>query len=101
MHAMRTCSLGATIKARRIEFGWSQAELAERVATHGDWTFRQCDVSRLERGMVTLPRRERLIHIAAVLEFPVGELLIRSGWAGAEDPIPERERRAPSSAPPR
>ena len=82
-------SLGATIKACRRELGWTQAELAERVAAHGDWTFRQSDVSRLERRLVTLPHRERLIHIAAVLGVPLGELLACSGWAGADTAFPE------------
>ena len=77
-------SLGSTIKARRLELGWSQEELAERVAAHGDPAFRQSDVSRLERGKVGLPHRDRLARIAAVLDLTPGELLVRSGWAGAE-----------------
>jgi transcriptional regulator with XRE-family HTH domain len=81
-------SLGATIKRRRRELGWSQEEFAARVASRGDWAFRQCDVSRLERGKVLLPHRERLTQIAAVLELPLGELLARSGWAGAETLFP-------------
>jgi transcriptional regulator with XRE-family HTH domain len=94
-------SLGDTIKARRKEFGWSQAEFAERVATHGDWTFGQSDVSRLERGNVSLPRRERLVHIAAVLGYPLGELLVRSGWVGADEVVSDegRARSAQRSAP--
>jgi transcriptional regulator with XRE-family HTH domain len=81
-------SLGATIKRRRRELGWSQVEFAARVASRGDGTFRQSDVSRLERGKVLLPHRERLTQIAAVLELPLGELLSRSGWAGAETLFP-------------
>lgn len=77
-------SLGSAIKARRLELGWSQEELAERVAAHGDPAFRQSDVSRLERGKVGLPHRDRLARIAAVLDLTPGELLARSGWAGAE-----------------
>jgi transcriptional regulator with XRE-family HTH domain len=79
-----THSLGAAIKARRQQLGWSQEELAQRVAARGDATFRQSDVSRLERGRIGLPHRERLEHIASVLALSVGELLARSGWAGAE-----------------
>ena len=60
-------TLGMVIKARRRELGWSQEELAARVAAQGDAAFRQTDVSRLERGKVSLPRRQRLGHIAAAL----------------------------------
>lgn len=76
-------TLGDAIRTRRQELGWSQEDLAKRIADHGDEAFRQSDVSRLERGKVTLPRRERLEHIAAVLELSLGELLARSGWTGA------------------
>jgi transcriptional regulator with XRE-family HTH domain len=76
-------TLGDAIRTRRRELGWSQEDLAQRIAAHGDEAFRQSDVSRLERGKVTLPRRERLEHIAAVLELSLGELLARSGWTGA------------------
>lgn len=85
-------TLGAAIRARRQELGWSQEELAERVAEHGDQTFRQSDVSRLERGKVGLPRRERLEHLAATLDLPLGDLLARSGWTGAAAAfVPRRE----------
>jgi transcriptional regulator with XRE-family HTH domain len=77
-------SLGAVIKARRQELEWTQEELAERVIAHGDDAFRQSDVSRLERGKVGRPHRDRLAHIAAVLGLSPGELLARSGWAGAD-----------------
>jgi transcriptional regulator with XRE-family HTH domain len=73
-------TLGTVIKARRRELGWSQEELAARVAAHGDAAFRQTDVSRLERGKVSLPRRQRLGHIAAALGLSLGELLMRLGW---------------------
>lgn len=81
LEAQRT--LGDAIRTRRQELGWSQEELAKRIADHGDGTFRQSDVSRLEHGKVTLPRRERLEHIAAVLGLSLGDLLARSGWTGA------------------
>ena len=63
-------TLGDAIRTRRQGLGWSQEDLAKRIADHGDEAFRQSDVSRLERGKVTLPRRERLEHVAAVLGFP-------------------------------
>lgn len=72
-------TLGAVIRERRIELGLTQEELAERIGP----TFRQSEVSRLERGRVALPRRRRLEAIAAALDLPVGELLAASGWAGA------------------
>ena len=76
-------SLGAAIRARRRELGWSQEDLARRIADRGDEAFRQSDVSRLELGKVALPRRERLEHIAAILGLSLGHLLARSGWTGA------------------
>jgi transcriptional regulator with XRE-family HTH domain len=75
--------LGAVIRQRRLDLGWSQEELAARVSELGS-VLRQSDISRLELGKVDLPRRERLVHLAVVLELSVGELLLRSGWAGAE-----------------
>ena len=86
IEAQRT--LGDAIRTRRRELGWSQEDLAKRIADHGDEGFRQSDVSRLERGKVTLPRRERLEHIAAVLGLSLGDLLARSGWTGATSAFP-------------
>jgi len=81
-------SLGASIKARRLELGLSQEGLAERASGPGE-EVRQSDVSRLERGRVALPRRARLARIAAALDLSLGELLARSGWAGAEAAFPD------------
>ncbi len=75
-------SLACEIQHRRTSLGLTQAALAEKVAAQGDWTIRQSDISRLERGVITLPHQTRLQCLAAALELPVGELLIRSGWAG-------------------
>jgi transcriptional regulator with XRE-family HTH domain len=77
-------TLGKVVHARRLRLGWTQEELAARIADLGGETFRQSDVSRLERDRVTLPRRARLEHVAAALGLPIGELLALSGWAGAE-----------------
>lgn len=91
-HAANTAwnqrSLGTAILQRRMELGLTQAALAERVATCGDWGFRQSDISRLERGIVTLPHFTRMRSLAAALELPVGELLAQSGWTGAEEAFP-------------
>lgn len=94
-------TLGDVIRRRRLQFGWSQEELAAR-ASAGDDDVRQSDISRLELGKVGLPRRARLQRIAAALEMPLSELLIRSGWAvNAMSPaMPEPEFR-PSTDPAR
>jgi transcriptional regulator with XRE-family HTH domain len=66
-----------------MELGLTQEELAERI---GDGT-RQADVSRLENDRVLLPRRERVERLAEALDVPLGHLLVRSGWAGANDDL--------------
>jgi transcriptional regulator with XRE-family HTH domain len=83
-------TLGAAIRARRTELGMTKEELADRVGV------RQAEVSRLERGRVALPRRPRLERIAAALGLATGELLARSGWAGADRALAEP---APSADP--
>ena len=95
--AARSRTLGQTIRRRRLELGWTQEDLAMRVCAEGDLCH-QSDVSRIERGRVGLPRRARLERIAAALEVPLGELLARSGWAGADaafrpadGPVPRNE----------
>jgi hypothetical protein len=92
-------SLGAAIKARRHELGWSQEALAARMIARGDVVFRQSEVSRLERGKVRLPHRERLGHLAAVLGLSVGELLARSGWVGADAAFAPPARPTPGEDP--
>jgi len=90
-HMWKQRSLGTAILQRRTELGLTQAALAERVATCGDWGFRQSDISRLERGIVTLPHFTRMRSLAAALELPVGELLSQSGWTGAEGAFPSHD----------
>src|SRR5947207_9476612 len=77
-------TLGKIIRARRRELRLTQEELAERISADGEFV-RQSDISRLERGAVMLPRRARLERIAAALDLSLGELLARSGWAGADE----------------
>jgi transcriptional regulator with XRE-family HTH domain len=77
-------SLGAVIRQRRLELGWTQEELAERISTDGEYV-RQSEISRIENGRVELPRHERLLRLAEVLDLPAGELLARSGWVGAAE----------------
>jgi transcriptional regulator with XRE-family HTH domain len=76
-------TLGALIRQRRRELGWTQEELAERISSDDEYV-RQSEISRIESGRIGLPRRERLERIADALGLPLGELLARSGWAGAE-----------------
>jgi transcriptional regulator with XRE-family HTH domain len=95
-------TLGAFIRRRRIELGLTQEALADMV---GDNT-RQADISRLENDRVTLPRRARLDAIARALQVSPGELLVRSGWEGAEaldasegESIPDRIARLQDELP--
>lgn len=69
-------SLGTFIRRRRAELGLTQEELAARV---GD-SVRQSDISRLERDGVSLPRRNRLEHIARALDVSLGTLMRQTGW---------------------
>ncbi len=73
-------TLGQLIRERRMELNLTQEELAERVGEG----VRQSEISRLEKNRVSLPRRQRMEQIAEALDIPVGVLLSRSGWAGAE-----------------
>jgi transcriptional regulator with XRE-family HTH domain len=90
-------TLGSVIRARRCELRLTQEELADRIGGG----MRQSEISRLERDGVMLPRRARLEAIAAALHMPVGELLARSGWTGAETVIAPvaTDTRAKSSSP--
>jgi transcriptional regulator with XRE-family HTH domain len=76
--------LGPVIRARRLALGWSQEDLASRVAAHGGATINQSDISRLELGKVGLPRHARLRALAAALDLPLDQLLLGSSWAEAE-----------------
>ena len=74
-------TLGKLIRRRRLELGLSQEQLADLVGEH----MRQAEISRLENDHVSLPRRERLERLAEALDVPLGELLARSGWTGADE----------------
>jgi len=73
-------TLGKFVQRRRQELGLTQEQLAERIGEG----IRQADVSRLENDHIVLPRRERLERLAEALDVPLGELLVRSGWAEAD-----------------
>jgi transcriptional regulator with XRE-family HTH domain len=91
-------SLGAIVRRRRQECGWSQDDLAARMVAAGDWTFRQSDVSRLELDKVALPRRARLTRLATVLELPLGDLLEHSSWAVTTHALVDHPDAAPTLA---
>lgn len=76
-------TLGHYIKSRREELGLTQEELANRVGIG----VRQADISRLENNHVKSPRLSRLERLADALDAPVGVLLSKSGWIGAEEEI--------------
>jgi len=76
----KTQTLGQVIRSRRQELGLTQEQLAERIGGG----VRQAEVSRLESDRVVLPRRQRLERIAAALQIPLGTLLARAGWSGAD-----------------
>jgi transcriptional regulator with XRE-family HTH domain len=73
--------LGNYVRGRRAELGLTQEELAARIG--GSAT--QAEISRLERGMVALPRRSRLEALAAALEVTLGSLLVHSGWLTSDE----------------
>ncbi len=69
-------ALGNFIRERRMDLGLTQEALAERIGP----TVRQAEISRLERGQVTMPHRKRMEQIAAALDVSLGTLLHCSGW---------------------
>ncbi len=73
-------TLGQFIRERRMDLGLTQEQLAERVGEG----VRQAEISRLEQDRVSLPRRQRLEAIAAALDVSIGDLLVTTGWIGAE-----------------
>lgn len=87
-------SLGKTIFDRRRELGLTQEQLAERI---GDGV-RQAEVSRLEHDRIGLPRQRRLFQLAAALQLSPGELLVRSGWTGADAAFSEQPEIEPGVA---
>lgn len=74
-------NLAAAIRRRRIELGLNQTQLAERTGPE----IQQSDISRLERGLVSLPRPEFLKRLAAALDTTVLELFSSAEWLTDED----------------
>jgi transcriptional regulator with XRE-family HTH domain len=77
-------AFGDYIRERRLHLNLTQEQLAERMG--GAYT--QSDISRLERGLVGLPRLTTVVSLAAALEVSVGDVLIASGWFEDEDIVP-------------
>lgn len=73
-------TLGQFIRERRMDLRLTQEQLAARVGEG----VRQAEISRLEQDRVSLPRRQRLEAIAAALDVSIGDLLVTTGWIGAE-----------------
>lgn len=89
---MPLASMGDLIRQRRVKLDLTQEELAERVTDLGE-PIRQADISRIERGLVSFPRRARLEAIATALNVPFGDLLARSEWFGPDDGEPRGDDR--------
>ena len=73
-------TLAQLIRERRQDLSLTQEELAERLGPN----VRQGEISRLESGLIALPRRLRMEQLARALQLPLGALLLGSGWVGAE-----------------
>jgi transcriptional regulator with XRE-family HTH domain len=84
-------SLGQAVRKRRDALGLTQEELAERMSQLGDEFIRQSDISRIERGLVQMPRLNRLEILAQVLEMDLTSLFVSAGWL--RDTQGESERR--------
>jgi transcriptional regulator with XRE-family HTH domain len=92
---------GDHLRKLRMDLGLTQEELAERIGG----TCSQAEISRLERGQVSMPRRARLDDLAAALEVSLGELLIHSGWLTTQEgdqvddtSTPEEHREEPEAS---
>ena len=83
----RIDSVGALIRARRQQRGWSQADLAEATG------FTTSYISRVERGDVGVPSQPNLQRFGDALGIALGEFYQAAGrLAGLDLPAP-----APSS----
>lgn len=67
--------IGAKIKQRRVELGWSQRDLAAKMNYSNHST-----VARIESGTVDIPQ-SRIVQFAEVLGVTVADLM---GWEEVE-----------------
>ena len=63
--------IGQKIKQRRVELGWSQRELAEKMNYNNNST-----IARIENGKVDIPQ-SRIVQFSEVLVVPISHLM---GW---------------------
>ena len=78
---MKETAFGDYLRKRRADLGLSQEDVANLIGG----TASQAEVSRLERGMVAMPRRSRMEELAAALDVTLGDLLVNSGWFTREE----------------
>jgi transcriptional regulator with XRE-family HTH domain len=84
-------TLGALLKDRRAEGGWTQEEIAARAGRYQRKEVDQTHVSHWERDGIKRPTGAQLRMLAHAYELPVVELVIAAGYlrrddlAGAED----------------
>src|SRR5690349_3059164 len=70
-------NFGEIIRQARIQHGWDQAELAQRLGS-----VRQQAVSRWENG-TSRPRRAMVAQLADLLDLDVAVLLLAADYPGA------------------
>ncbi len=80
-------NLGRVVRRRRLELGFSQIELAERMACN----VQQSDVSRIERGQIPWSRPDLLNALASALIVDPVELITQAGWMTPEELANYRE----------
>jgi transcriptional regulator with XRE-family HTH domain len=66
--------LATFIRERRQDLGLTQEQLGERVGEG----VRQSEISRLEKGTLSMPHSDHLIALARALDVPFGELMMRT-----------------------
>lgn len=73
-------SIGHKIKARRIELGWSQRDLAAKIGYNNNST-----IARIEKGTVDIPQ-SRIVKFSEVLGVSIAYLM---GWEEEieQDPV--------------
>jgi transcriptional regulator with XRE-family HTH domain len=77
---VKTREIGAAIRKRRKELGWSQEQLAEKVGV----TFQQ--MQRYENGS-TMLNVENVQRIAAILGLPVADFFASDSSLTVEEPV--------------
>jgi transcriptional regulator with XRE-family HTH domain len=68
MGSSTSFSLATFIRERRQDLGLTQEQLGDRVGEG----VRRSEISRLEKGAVSMPHSKRLIALAQALDVPLG-----------------------------